>query len=289
MAEQSDDRPPILGDGYHVVDLTVLLAEDLPSYWPAHLPFQHKVWNWFGAESHPAGPLQSRSGAYATKWMAIDEHTGTHMDAPSHFIPPPGSGYEFAGALGGVSVEQIPVETTMGAAAVLDIAALSDQERTPGLSPLLTAAGVEAWEAVHGRLTAGDIVLIHTGWDRWYVRGPEASGYAADVLAGHKPGWPAPDGAAIRLMVDRGVRCIGIDAPTMGPAQGGQDVHVAGLGAGAVFIECLAHLEQLPPRGAWFCFLPIRLEGGTGAPGRAVAWVPCDRQQPSPGREASSA
>jgi len=51
-------------------------------------------------------------------------------------------------------------------------------------------------------------------------------------------------------------------------------VQVVGLSAGAVFIEGLSNLGALPPRGAWFFFAPLKVEGGTGAPGRAFAFVP---------------
>lgn len=70
------------------------------------------------------------------------------------------------------------------------------------------------------------------------------------------------------------VRCVGTDAPSMGPAHDGQPVHVHGLSGGAVFVECLTGLDAVPARGARFCFLPLKVRDGTGAPGRAVAWVP---------------
>lgn len=274
MAAVEDSSPPIANRGYVIVDLTLLLAEDLPCYWPEHLPFQHKIWNWFDSTAYPGGQLYSRSGPYATKWMAIDEHTGTHMDAPSHFIPPPDSGLPFAGPRGSTSVEQVPVSQTIGPAAVIDISDLGRARGEPGISPIVTPDHLRAWEACNGELAAGDVVLFRTGWDQRYVRGAGGSRYARDVLLGKEPGWPAPGADAVAFAVERGIRCMGIDAPTMGPAQGGQAVHVAGLGAGVSFVECLACLDRLPLRGAWFCFLPLRVEGGTGAPGRAIAWVP---------------
>ncbi len=78
----------------------------------------------------------------------------------------------------------------------------------------------------------------------------------------------------MRALLERGVRCVGTDAPSMGSTHDGGPVHVEGLGAGAVFVEALCHLDRLPPRGAFFCFAPILLARGTGAPGRAFAWVP---------------
>lgn len=259
--------------GYDVVDLSVTIAEDLPCHWPTHLPFQHKTWNWFTDDRRPAASALRRTGAYATRWLAIDEHTGTHVDAPSHFIPPPDSGLPFAGPAGAVSIEQVPVGQLIGPAVVLEAGAVAGGE--PGASPIVEPELVTEWEDRHGPLRQGEIVLIRTGWDTRYVRGPAGAEYLREVVGTRRlPGWPAPGVETMELLLERGIRCVGIDAPSMGPAQGGQAVHVCGLGGGAVFVEGLTGLDRLPPRGAWFCCLPIKVEGGTGAPGRAVAWVP---------------
>jgi kynurenine formamidase len=271
------------GGGYQLIDLSLLIAEDLPCYWPTHLPFQHKTWNWFVDEAVTGGRVYSRAGPYATKWLAIDEHTGTHIDAPSHFIPPPDSGLAHAGLAGELTVEQIPIGQTIGPAAVVDVAHLAEGSGEPGVSPVIQPEHVAAWEARFGVLQADDIVLFHTGWPAKYRRGQSGLAYAHEVVVTRKlPGWPAPEVPAIELLLDRGVRCVGIDAPSMGPVQGGQGVHVRALETGAVFIEGLASLEEIPPRGAWFCFLALKVEGGTGAPGRAVAWVPLGRSVAEP-------
>ncbi len=254
-----------------LVDLSVPIAEHLPSAWPTHLPFQHKTWNWFETRQDGHEHRSSRRGPYATRWMAIDEHTGTHVDAPSHFIPPPGSALPFAGEWGAVDVDGVPLEQLMGPAAVIDVPSV---EPAPGHGVLVEPVHVEAWEAEHGRLSPGDVVLFRSGWDRHYVPDAEGDSYAYDIVVlGTGRGWAAPSEATVTLLVDRGVRCIGTDGPTMGPVGGGQREHVAALGRGAVFIECLANLAELPPRGATFVFLPIKVLYATGAPGRAVAFV----------------
>lgn len=271
-----DTPTPVTVPVGRVVDLSVTLAEDLPCHWPAHQPFQHKVWSWFADRGHGAGAVRNRSGApYATRWMAVDEHTGTHFDAPSHFVPPPDSGLPNAGPAGEVTAEQAPLTQLMGPAAVVDVSHLADADAEPGVSPAVTPGHVTAWEQRHGPLTAGQVVLLRTGWDRHYQRGQAGQRYVHDVVVtGRAPGWPAPTAETMRLLLDRGVRCVGIDAPSMAPAHDGVPVHVAGLGAGALYVECLTGLDQLPATGAWFCFLPLKLEGGTGAPGRAVAFLP---------------
>ncbi|MCH0564853.1 cyclase family protein [Streptomyces sp. MUM 136J] len=262
--------------GHAVVDLSVTVAEDLPCYWEGHQPFQHKTWNWFVDRIDAAAPVRSRGGPYATRWMAIDEHTGTHFDAPLHFVPPPGSGLPGAGPAGAISAEKVELGTLMGGAAVIDVEHLNvpDGRGEKGVSPLVGPDTITAWETRHGRLTAGDVVLLRTGWDAHYRRGGEGDGYLRDVLARRRAAWPAPSPEAVRLLLGRGVRCVGIDAPSIGAAHDPVPVHVTGLREAMVFIECLAALDRLPPRGAWFCFLPLKVEGGTGAPGRAVALVP---------------
>ena len=77
--------------GTRVIDLSLTLAEELPCSWATHMPFQHKTFTHFGTDLRQDAPLVNRPGvgAYQTRWMLIDEHTGTHVDAPAHFIPHP--------------------------------------------------------------------------------------------------------------------------------------------------------------------------------------------------------
>jgi kynurenine formamidase len=254
-----------------VVDLTLPISEAHPSHWPTHIPFQHKTFNWYESRSDHTQILTDHLGPYATKWLLIDEHTGTHLDAPNHFIPPPGSGLPFESAWGAVTADQIPLSQLIGRSAVIDSTSRSAR---PGESPLITADDVRAWEARNGALAPEDIVLFRSGWDANYVAGAEGSGYAQDVFVGKtRVGWPAPDEGAIDYLASCGIRCVGTDGPTMGPAQGGQSVHVHGLGRGMVFIEGLARLDQLPVRGATFVFLPLKTLHGTGAPGRAIGLI----------------
>jgi kynurenine formamidase len=254
-----------------LVDLTLPISEAHPSYWPMHVPFQQKTFNWYESRSDGIQTLTDDLGPYATKWLLIDEHTGTHMDAPTHFIPPAESGLPFANEWGSVSADQIPLSQLIGPAAVIDV---PSYEAELGESPLITADDIRAWENQNGGLTSDEVVLFRSGWDSKYVPGVEGSGYAKDILVGKtRIGWPAPDEGAIDHLAERGIRCVGTDAPTMGPAQDGQGVHVHGLGGGMVFIECLAHLDQLPVRGATFMFLPLKTLHGTGAPGRAIALI----------------
>lgn len=249
--------------GYEMLDLSLLLGEELPCSWPGDAPFRHELANWFanedGHESH---------GPYYTRSLQMNEHAGTHFDAPVHFIPAPGSGLPGAGPQGMITSDRVPLEQLTGPAVVLDATGLAPA--ADGCSPEIGTDTVEAFEREHGVIAPGDVVLLRTGWDSHYVAGDRGRRYIANGA------WPAPTPDLIALLLRRGTRCIGIDTPSVGAAEDGHPTHVAGLAEGLVFVEGLARLERLPPRGALFLFLPLSLLGGTGAPGRAVALLESD-------------
>jgi isatin hydrolase len=251
------------------IDLSLMVSERHP-VWPRHMPFQHKVWNWY---EDPALPGQtSRSDeAYYTGWWTIDEHVGTHFDAPSHYIPPPGSGLPDAGPAGALSGEQMPLAAMHGPARVLDAPAL---DAGPGVSPAIGADVLAAHEREHGRVAEGDVMLLRSGWDRRYQPGPAGRAYSVDVLEGRSAGWPAPTAELVLELTERGVKLLGTDGVSIGMAHDGRPAHVAGLARGMWYVEGLAGLSALPPRGAYFVFLPVKVEGSSGGPGRAVGLVP---------------
>lgn len=255
-----------------LVDLTVTLSERLPCTWPGHMTFAHKNWNWFAEVDQATGRTRS-AAPYQTHFIIIDEHCGTHFDAPTHFIPPAGSGLPWASELGAQTGDKVPLQDLMGPAAVIDVRFLQ-AEGKPGISPFITPAHIQAWEQQHGAIQPGDVVLLFTGWDRYYVEGPEGAKYAQGALVtGTFAGWPAPGPEAVRYLHDRGVKCIGIDAPSIGAAHEGAPAHWEGLSRAIRYVELLTNLGELPPRGAFFQFLPIKIAGSTGGPGRAIAWI----------------
>jgi len=157
-----------------VVDLSVPLAEDLPSTWPTHMPFQRKLFNYFKDQPALGQPLSGSRGPYHTAVLTIDEHAGTHVDAPAHFIPPPGSGLPNAAEIGKVTVEQLALTDLIGPAAVIDVTALTDTGG-PGVSPEITPKHITDWEAKHGQLQQGEIVLFRSDWDNTMCVGPKAA------------------------------------------------------------------------------------------------------------------
>jgi len=274
ISSSTTSVPAELLGSSELVDLTLLVAEELPCWWSTHMPYQHKTFNYFANRDDEVSPLLSRAGPYQTRWMLIDEHTGTHMDAPAHFIPAPDSGLPHAGEQGRTTVDKVPLSQLAGEAAVIDVPSDLDGAG-PGISPIIEPELLEDHERLHGPVREGMVVLFRTGWDRHYQPGEAGTAYCFEPLVTKSgPGWPAPDAAIMNALLDRGVRCVGTDGPSMGSAHDGAPVHVAGLSRGAVFVEALRGLDRLPSRGAYFLFAPLNVARGTGAPGRAMAWVP---------------
>jgi arylformamidase len=175
----------------------------------------------------------ARVGDPAGPWVSrlgLGSHAGTHVDAPAHFIP------------GGATVDRLPLEVLIGPAWVVHL---------PGPGPLaaadLAAAGIPAGVA---RL------LLRTR------NSDSRSEFAPDIVA------LAPD--ASDWLLARGVRLMGIDAPSFEPCESpGEPVHRALLSAGVVILEGLA-LAGIVPGAYQLVCLPLRLAGGDGAPARAI-------------------
>jgi isatin hydrolase len=256
-----------------IVDLSLPLDVDLPGTWPGHMPYRHSVDRWYekapeaDAAAPPRGP-QARG--YYTAWLVIDEHTGTHVDAPIHNSPPTSADDVADGA-----VDRILLEQLVGPARVIDVTDL--EPAADGESPLVGAPTVLEHEERWGEIGPGEIVLLRSGWDAHYLPGEEGRGYVeAPKVRGEGPGWAAPGVDCVELLAARGVRCLGTDAPTVGPLQDPVPTHRRGFGLGMVFVEGLARLDRLPARGAAFVCLPLKVVGGSGAPARAAAFLPSE-------------
>jgi kynurenine formamidase len=225
-----------------VVDLTHPITPDMPLF-PGDEPYA----------SEALSTLEK--DAYRSNRFSMDEHAGTHVDAPAHFT------------VGTATVEQIAPEQLVGAAAVVDVTA------AVAASPdhRVTVDDLRGWEARHGALGARHIVLIRTGWGaRWSDPARYLNQDPQGVM--HFPGVSVE---ASRYLRERGVRCIGIDTLSTDPGQSETfEQHRAFLGAGGYHIENLANLDQLPEAGAVVVVAPLPLARGSGAPARVLALVP---------------
>ena len=256
-----------------IVDLSVTVSERLPGTWPRHMTYAHHNWNWFAEVEGPSGTTRS-AAPYQTNFVVMDEHCGTHFDAPTHFVPPEGSGLDLAGPLGSQTGDRVPLKDLTGPAVVVDVRSLAKRDE-PGVSPFIQPEHVRSFEGEHGPIREGEVVLFWTGWDRHYVEGEEGERYMhGPLVTGEHPGWPAPSPETVVYLHERGVKTVGIDAPSIGSAHEPVPVHQAGLSRGMRYVEILANLEELPVRGAYFVFLPVKIAGSSGGPGRAVALLP---------------
>ena len=274
LAAQSAPPGPLAG--HDIVDLTVLVHETLPGHWASNPPLQRWTNNWFAPLKNSYGTVVSPSeGPYYSQRYVIDEHTGTQVDFPAHFVPPPGSNLPHAGPLGSVTGDKYPLERLMGDAVVIDATALLDKSE-PGKSPVITLAMVQEWEKKNGEIKAGDVVLFRSGYtDRYYKPLPEGLRLTFEpVVAKTNPGWPAPAPEVMPYLRKKGVWHLGTDGPSMGPCEGGQAVHLAGLQLGMSWEEMLIGLSRLPVRGAFYIALPIKVADQSGSPTRAIAFVP---------------
>ena len=196
---------------------------------------------------------------YSAYSFCAPEHGGTHLDAPIHF------------GEGRWTADQIPVDRLVRPAAVIDVAAASAADP----DHRLTVEELTAWEARHGRIAEGTIVLLRTGWSaRW----PEKKRYLGDDTPGeasrlHFPSF-GPEAARV-LVADRKVAALGVDTASIDPGSAKDfPVHQIVAAANVPGFENLAGLDALPPTGAWVVALPMKIAGGSGGPLRAIALVP---------------
>jgi kynurenine formamidase len=210
---------------------------------------------------HPQQALGSTPGGwfYSSYELSTPEHGGTHLDAPIHF----GEGKQTA--------DQIPLNNLVAKAVVIDVSAKASADR----DYLLTPDDVTAFESRHGQIAEGTIVLLRTGWSsRWGNRleylGDSTKGDASKL---HFPSY-GPD--AVRLLVEqRRVAALGVDVASIDRGMSTDFmVHRIAAAANVPGFENLTNLDQLPPTGAVVIALPMKIEGGSGGPLRAIAMVP---------------
>ncbi|MEX2572220.1 MAG: cyclase family protein [Gemmatimonadota bacterium] len=247
-------QPPAAGAlnlaAFEIVDLTHAFGEET-LYWPTSP-------SGFEVDTLAYGPTPD-GYFYSSFAFSSPEHGGTHLDAPIHF------------GEGGVTADEIPLERLIAPAVVIDVTA----EAAADPDYRLTAADVLAWEAEHGEIAPGTIVLLRTGWSRHW---PDALAYLGDDTAGDASNlhFPSYGAEAARLLVeDRRVAALGVDAASIDHGQSPDfAVHQVAAAADVPGLENLTGLDALPATGATVFALPMKIEGGTGGPLRAVALVP---------------
>jgi kynurenine formamidase len=246
-----------LADGsVEVVDLTQPLSESTPV-----LVLPEPFANTPHLSRRRLSEYDERGPAWAWDVLELGEHTGTHFDAPVHWV----TGKD------GEDVASVPASRLVGPVAVVDRSvAVADE---PGY--LLTAQDLDDHEAEHGPFTPGTWVVLRTGWG---VRGGDEAAFLNVGLQG--PVTPGPDVGAARWLAEHpnvvgfGVETVGIDAGAAGGFDPPFPLHNFLLGAGRYGLTQLANVERLPASGAVIVVAPLKLVDGTGSPARVLAFVP---------------
>lgn len=232
------------------IDLTHPFNAD-SVYWPTAKEFEieevfhgHTDGGWF----------------YSAYNFAAAEHGGTHMDSPIHF------------AEGAHTTDQVPVEQLIGPAFVIDVSAAAAAD----VDYQVSVADLEAFEAAHGTIPEGAIVLINTGRAHLY---PDRETYMGTAERGEaavpKLHFPGLGTEAAALLVARGIGAVGIDTPSIDHGQSTDfATHVELMSNNIPAFENVADMSGLPPVGATVVALPMKIEGGSGGPLRIVAHLP---------------
>jgi kynurenine formamidase len=231
-----------------IVDLTY--AFDANSvYWPTAEQFK--------LETDFEG-MTDKGYFYSAYRYSAAEHGGTHLDSPVHF------------AKGHYTVDALPLEQLMGAAIVIDVTA----QCATNPDYLVSVADFENWEKRNGRIPARTIVLLRTGFGKFYpdrkkYLGTEERG--AEAVA--KLHFPGLDPAAARwITANRSIKAIGLDTASIDYGQATLfESHRILFEKDIPAFENVANLDQLPAKGFSVIALPMKIKGGSGGPLRIIA------------------
>ncbi len=195
---------------------------------------------------------------YSAYRYSAAEHGGTHLDAPVHF------------AKNHKTVDQIPLDQLMGPALVVDVT----RQCAGNADYLVSVADFQSWEKQNGRIPAGSIVLLRTGYGKYYpgrakYLGTDERGAAA-VAKLHFPGLDPQ--AARWLTQNRSIKAIGLDTASIDFGQSTMfESHRILFEKDIPAFENVANLDQLPVKGFSVIALPMKIKGGSGGPLRIVA------------------
>jgi kynurenine formamidase len=245
----------IASGSIRTIDLTQTLSPDTPTL---VLPPEFGQCAAFSQEE--ISRYDERGVAWYWNNFTVSEHTGTHFDAPVHWI----TGKD----LPNNAVDTVAPADFIAQAVVIDI---SDKAAT-NPDYLLTVADVEAWEAAHGRIPPRSWIMLRTDWSK---RDVDAYTNRREDGA-HTPG---PSAEAVQFLVDKrdahglGVETIGTDAGQAHLLEPAYPAHTLFHAAGRYGLQCLENLDLLPPTGSVIVGAPLKIKGGSGSPLRVLALV----------------
>lgn len=233
--------PAAMAAGHSTVeDMSHTLHEDFPTYFGASQFSREQLFN-FAEHS------------FNLQRLTINEHTGTHIDAPLHFTED------------GMSVDEIPVSSLVAPLCVIDIAARAADNADTQVTP----EDVSAWIAANGDIPDNACVAMHSGWGAKV----DTDGFRNfDGEAQHYPGFHVD--AVNMLMEETGAKSIAVDTLSLDFGKSADfATHYAWLPSGRFGIECLANLDKVPAAGATLVIGAPKHRGGTGGPARIFAMV----------------
>ncbi|MFA9556713.1 cyclase family protein [Evansella sp. AB-rgal1] len=220
-----------------IIDLSHTLEENIPAV-PTHSKFGHQLWNSYH--------LGDRALTYN---LSMNEHTGTHVDAFSHFIQE-GESNQF--------INEISLEKFCGSYVRMDFSSLGPKGE-------LTKTHITKWEEEHGEIQQGDIVLLYYGWSKYWKLRPDDQKFLRD--------WPGVGRSAAEYLVEKKIKMIGVDTINVEVFESKLfPAHNTLLQHQIPIAENLNNLEIIKERGYFMAF-PLPIKGGSGSPVRAVAFM----------------
>ncbi len=223
-------------DSFTVVELSHRLEEHIP-IWPTHSKFLHTLWHsyWHGDEA-------------IDYQLLINEHNGTHVDAPAHFMKE-GDAH--------IWIDELSVQNFYGPCVVLDLSYI-------GAGGLVEEKHLREWEEAHGTIEEGDIVLLNLGWAKYWRNRPDDREYVQH--------WPGVGKSAAEYVANKKIKMIGVDTLAI-DVYGSADnpAHHTLLGSKIPIVENLRNLDKMSLRG-FFMALPLLIKGGSASPIRAIGF-----------------
>jgi len=212
-----------------IVDLTLTVSDEIPTFpgspQPSFIPWENV-----------------KEDSYNLELLFLSTHTGTHMDAPYHFL-------EKGAKIHEISLKKLVSETV-----------LIKSKKNDGES--ITKTDIQKFEKKHGKIVSFSSVIFYTGWQRnlqkkyYFTKNPGLSVSAAKYLASKK------------------INLVGIDSPSIDLGTDSKfSVHQIFAKKGILIVENLANLEKIKSSKFHLVVLPLKLKNATGSPVRAIAFV----------------
>lgn len=220
-----------------VVELSHTLEEHIP-IWPTHSRFLHTLWHsyWHGDEA-------------IDYQLLINEHNGTHVDAPAHFIKE-GPAH--------IWINQMPIKSFFGVCITLDMSFLGKRES-------LSKEQIVNWETKNGKIQKDNIVLINFGWAKYWKNRPNDKDYVQN--------WPGVGRCAAEYLLEKEIKMVGVDTLAVDVYGSIENpAHHTLLGNKILVVENLNNLDKMPKHG-YFMALPLPIKDGSASPIRAIALV----------------